>query len=60
MAKVIFLPFLYLLIMFYVAFVLVLIMIIHVDIEHSNKACNVVDLCLIRSTNILDIDFSRP
>ncbi len=59
MAKVIFLPFMYLLIIFAVAFVLVLIVIITIDIEHGNKACNGVDLYLNRSTNNLDIDFSR-
>jgi hypothetical protein len=60
MAKVIFLPFIYLLMIFVVAFVLVLIMIIPVDIKHGNKACNFFDLYLNRSTNNLDIDFSRP
>ncbi len=60
MAKMIFLPFIYLLMIFTVAFVLVLILIIPVDVEYGNKACNVVDLYLNRSTNDLDIDFSRP
>jgi hypothetical protein len=51
MVKVIFLPFIYILMIFAVACVLVLFMIIRVDIEHGNKACNGVDLYLNRSTN---------